>query len=160
MRFANAPKMQLAVRRVGKQDGVMSSLRGTLWDGVALWRVRAAPDPDSPTRAIALPLSWDADEAAALAALAAGSGPVLLPKLAEGWIGALVERGRKLGILADDREVDAFAEALRAMLLARRGAPGAPIWRGEAKGQPRFVLNLPAFLDAEGGFDTASSSPR
>ena len=26
----------------------MSSFRGTLWEGVAMWRVRVAPDPDSP----------------------------------------------------------------------------------------------------------------
>lgn len=131
----------------------MSSLRGTLWEGVALWRVRAAPDPDSPARAIALPLAWEDEEAAALAAIAPGNGPVVLPRLAEAWIGTLAERGRRLGILADGREADRFAEALRALLLARRGAPGLTLWRGEAKGQPRFVLNLPAFLDAEGGFD-------
>jgi ribonucleoside-diphosphate reductase alpha chain len=132
----------------------MSSLRGTLWEGVALWRVRAAPDPDAPARAIALPVAWEDEEAAALAALAPGAGPVLLPRLAESWIGQMAERGRRLGILADASEADAFAEALRALLLARRGAPGAAIWRGEAKGA-RFVLNLPAFLDHAGGFDAA-----
>jgi hypothetical protein len=130
----------------------MSSLRGTLWEGVALWRVRAAPEPDSAPRAVALPVAWEEEEAASLAALAPGAGPVVLPRLVEGWIGPMVDRGRKLGVLADAFEADAFAEALRALLLARRGAPGAAIWRGEAKGA-RFVLNLPAFLDGAGGFD-------
>ncbi|WP_372618131.1 TSCPD domain-containing protein [Falsiroseomonas sp.] len=130
-------------------------MSGTVWEGVALGRLRAAPDPDSPARAIALPLAWGEEEAAALAALAPGSGPILLPRLVEGWIGTLRERGRKLGILGDAAEADRFAEALRALLLDRRGAPGAGIWRGETRGQPRFVLNLPAFLDQEGGFDSA-----
>lgn len=130
----------------------MTSLRGTLWDGVQLWRTRAAPDPESRPRAVALPVSWEAEEAAALAALAPGAGPVLLPRLAEGWIAPLAERGRRLGILADEAEAQDFAEALRLLLLARRGAPGAALWRGEAKGA-RFVLNLPAFLDHAGGFE-------
>ncbi|TDG02635.1 hypothetical protein E2C05_32495, partial [Paracraurococcus ruber] len=54
-----------------------------------------------------------------------------------------------------------LAEGLRALLLTRRGAPGAEAWRGEvrpgraAEGSPgpRFVLNLPAFLEPEGGLD-------
>jgi hypothetical protein len=130
----------------------MTSLRGTLWDGVQLWRTRAAPDPDARPRAVALPVSWEGEEAAALAALATGDGPVLLPRLAEGWIAPLAARGRRLGFLADEAEAHDFAEALRHLLLARRGAPGAALWRGEAKGA-RFVLNLPAFLDAAGGFE-------
>jgi hypothetical protein len=134
----------------------MSSLRGTLWDGLALWRVRAAPDPDSPPRAIALPVEWEEEEAAALAAIAPGSGPVILPRLAEAWIGPLAERGRKLGLLADDREALIFAEALRALLLARRGAPGLSVWRNDARAPARFVLNLPAFLEGDGSFDAAS----
>ena len=133
----------------------MTSLPGTLWDGVQLWRVRAAPDPDSRPRAVALPVSWEAEEAAALAALAPGSRPILLPRLAEAWIAPLAVRGQRLGILADAAEAMTFVDALRGLLLARRGAPGAPVWRGDTKA-PRFVLNLPAFLDPEGGFDAAA----
>ncbi|MDO9503659.1 TSCPD domain-containing protein [Falsiroseomonas sp.] len=131
----------------------MTIRAGTLWDQVGLWRVRAAPDPDAAPRPIALPVAWDEQAAEALAALAPGSGPVVFPKLAEGWISRLALRGRELGVLADAAAQDGFAHALRALLLARRGAPGAAIWRGEARGGARFVLNLPAFLDAEGGFD-------
>jgi hypothetical protein len=131
----------------------MPSLTGTLFDGMPLWRLRAAPEPEAPPRAVALPTDWGEEEAAALAALAPGSGPVVLPRLAESWIAPLAARGRKLGVLAEVAEEDAFAEALRALLLDRRGTPGAAIWRGEAKGPARFVLNLPAFLEPEGGFD-------
>lgn len=131
----------------------MTTLAGTLWDQVGLWRVRAAPDPDAAPRPIALPVAWDEAAAAALAALAPGSGPVVFPKLAEAWINRLALRGRELGMLADAAAQDGFTHALRALLLARRGAPGMAIWRDEARGASRFVLNLPAFLDAEGGFD-------
>jgi hypothetical protein len=134
----------------------MRSLRGTLWDGVQLHRLRAAPEPEARRRRIALPVAWDGEEASALAAIAPGAGPVLLSRLAEGWIAAVATRGRRCAILADDAEEAAFAEALRALLLARRGAPGLGLWRQEAKGAPRFVLNLPAFLDAGGEFDAAA----
>jgi hypothetical protein len=133
----------------------MSSLVGTLFDSLPLWRLRAAPDPDSPPRAIALPVAWEEEEAGALATLAPGTGPVVFPRLAEGWIAPLAMKGRKLGLLADAREQDAFSEGLRALLLDRRGAPGPAIWRGDAKAAPRFVLNLPAFLESDGGFDAA-----
>ena len=78
----------------------MTSLRGTLWDGVQLWRLRAAPEPEARSRAVALPVSWDSEDASALAAIAPGAGPVLLPRLAEGWIAEVTARGRRCAILA------------------------------------------------------------
>jgi hypothetical protein len=134
----------------------MTSIAGTLWDGVALRRLRAAPEADAPSRAVALPPAFDEEAAEALAALAPGAAPVALPRLAEAWIQPLAARGRKLGLLADAAEADDFAEALRGLLLARRGAPGMSLWRGDARAPARFVLALPAFLDAEGGFDSTS----
>jgi hypothetical protein len=133
----------------------MAGITGTLWDGVALRRERAGADPDSPLRPVALPAAWDGEAAEALAALAPGSGPVLLPRLAEGWIRRVTARGRRLGLLDSPEEADAMAEALRALLLARRGAPGAEVWR-DRREEPRFVLNLPAFLEPGGGFDAAA----
>ncbi|WP_027284633.1 TSCPD domain-containing protein [Rubritepida flocculans] len=130
----------------------MARYRGTLWDGVALRRTRIGADPDAPPRAVALPIGWEEEAAAALAALAPGAGPASLPRLAEAWIGAALARGRKAGLVTE-REAPRLAEGWRALLLTRRGAPGAESWRGEAKAEPRFVLNLPAFLEPEGGFD-------
>ncbi|MBD0270844.1 MAG: hypothetical protein ICV73_02845 [Acetobacteraceae bacterium] len=125
----------------------MASTRGTLWDGVALRRTRAAADPDSPRRAVALPAAWGEDAASALASLAPGAGPVSLPRAAEAWIAR-----------ATDGAAD-LAEPLRALLITRRGGPGAEAWRdGRAKAgaePPRFVLNLSAFLEADGSFDAA-----
>jgi ribonucleoside-diphosphate reductase alpha chain len=133
----------------------MASIRDTLWEGVALRRTRAAADPDSPLRAVALPLCWDgeAGAAAALALLVPGAGPVSLPRAAEAWIERLAVRGMETGTLDGESAAD-LADALRALLLSRRGCPGAETWRGDpARSEPRFVLNLPAFLEAEGGFD-------
>ena len=125
----------------------MASTRGTLWDGVALRRTRAAADPDSPPRAVALPAAWGEEAASALASLAPGAGPVSLPRAAETWIAR-----------AADGDAD-LAESLRALLLTRRGGPGAETWRdGSAKvgaEPPRFVFNLSAFLEADGSFDAA-----
>jgi hypothetical protein len=44
---------------------------------------------------------------------------------------------------------------LHALLAARRAAPGASIWRGEAAA-PGFVFNLNGFLDESAGFDAAA----
>lgn len=132
----------------------MAGILGTLWDGVTLKRERIGADPDSPPRPVALPAAWDDGAAAALAALAPGSGPVVLPILAEAWIRRVTTRGRRLGLLESPEDADDLAVALRALLLARRGAPGAEVWR-DRKEEARFVLNLPAFLDAEGSFDAA-----
>jgi hypothetical protein len=112
--------------------------------------VAAAADPDAEPRSVAIPATWDEGAAAALAALAPGRGPVALPRLAEAWIGRARDGARRIGLPAG--EAEALAAGLRALLLARRGAPGAPAWRGEG-GTPRFVLNLSAFLDSLGGFD-------
>jgi hypothetical protein len=134
----------------------MESIRGTLWQGLALRRTRAAADPDAPPRAVALPAAWDGEAAAAaaLASLAPGLAPVSLPRAAEAWIARVLAGGAAAGAL-DRRGAASLAEALRALLLLRRGGPGADTWRGggEPGTEPRFVLNLSAFLEADGGFD-------
>jgi hypothetical protein len=135
-----------------RRDG---TIRDTVWEGVAMRRARACADPDADPRLVALPAAWDDGAAEALAALAPGDGPVALPRLAEGWIRRVAARGRKLGILGSAEAAEGFAAGLRSLVLGRRGAPGAGVWANDAKADPRFVLNLPAFLDAEGGFDSA-----
>ncbi|HEY8611901.1 MAG TPA: hypothetical protein VIL69_11490, partial [Roseomonas sp.] len=128
-------------------------IRNTVWESVALRRTRAGADPDADPRPIALPADWDDGAAEALAALAPGEGPVALPRLAEAWIRRTAARGRKLGVLVTAESAERFAAGLRALLLARRGAPGAGTWANDPKAESRFVLNLPAFLD-EDGFDS------
>jgi len=130
----------------------MARITGSLWEGVALRRTRIGADPDAPPRAVAIPDGWEEEAAAALAALAPGEAPIALPRAAEAWISRALSRGEKAGLISP-REAPHLAEGWRALLLTRRGTPGAESWRGDAKAEPRFVLNLPAFLEPEGGFD-------
>jgi ribonucleoside-diphosphate reductase alpha chain len=113
------------------------------WRGVRTRRVLAAADPDSPPRAVTLPAAWEPAAAAALAALAPGNGPVSLEDAAASWIDPIAAASREPGL----------GERLHQLLLARHAAPCAALWRGERAALPCFVLNLPAFLDAETGFD-------
>ena len=45
----------------------MARMAGTAWEGIALRRTRAAADPDSEPRNVALPAAWDDEAAEALA---------------------------------------------------------------------------------------------
>ena len=129
----------------------MARTDGTLWEALALTRWKLSADPDAPPRAVAIPAGWEVEAGEALAGLMPGAGPITLPRAAEGWIGRAVGRGLKAGLM-DGAGAIHLAEGLRALLLTRRGAPGAEVWRGTAA-EARYVLNLPGFLDAEGGFD-------
>ncbi|HET9018506.1 MAG TPA: TSCPD domain-containing protein [Acetobacteraceae bacterium] len=121
---------------------------GPHWRGVRLWVVAAAPDPDAPLRPVTLPAAWEDGAAAALAALAPGGGPVVLERAAAAWIDPIAAA-------APDLAGDGLAGELHALLRRRRGAPGAALWQGRSGTTPRFVLNLPEFLDPDAGFDTA-----
>lgn len=132
----------------------MRRVGGTVWEGLALARQIARADPDASLRRVALPLTWagDPDAAAALAALAPGCAPVTLPRAAEAWIVPLLSRGLAARVVTP-AESPVLADALRTLLLARRAAPGPEVWGGGRRVEPRFVLNLPAFLDGPGAFD-------
>jgi ribonucleoside-diphosphate reductase alpha chain len=130
------------------------------WHGVRMRKAEAAPDPDSPPRAVTLPVSWDDAAAAALAALAPVSGelvpgglrprglaPVTLAEAAAAWIEPVAAAARAAGL-----EVK-LADRLHRLLLLRRGAPSAAVWQLDAADAPGFVLNLPAFLGDGGMFD-------
>jgi hypothetical protein len=113
------------------------------WQGVRMRRVAVGADPDAPPRAVTLPAAWDSAAAAALAELAPGEGRVSLAAAAEAWIAPIAGRDAALG------------GRLHEMLLRRRGAPEAAVWRGEASAEPGFVLNLAAFHETGTGFDIA-----
>ncbi len=129
----------------------MARFTGTLWDGLRLTRHRLGADPDAALRSVAMPTGWEAEAGAALAALVPGSRPVSLPRAAEAWIQRAAARGVKSGLL-DAAGARHLAEGLRALLLARRAAPGAEVWRAQSA-EARFVLHLPGFLEPDGGFD-------
>jgi ribonucleoside-diphosphate reductase alpha chain len=127
------------------------------WHGVRLRRVEAWGDPDGMPRTVSLPASWDGAAAAALATLAPGMRPISLPDLADGWVSIASRRAEEAGLIAAPQ----LTAGLQDMLLRRRAAPGAAIWRSpeglpiaqDEAGVPRFVFNLAAFLEAEAGFD-------
>jgi len=116
------------------------------WRGVRMRRTMAAPDPDAEPRPVTIVATWDERAAAALAALVPGAGPAYLELAAEAWIGPLAERARQAGFAHD------LGARLRSLLLMRRGAPTAPVWRGDAS-DPGFCLNLASFHDPAMGFD-------
>jgi ribonucleoside-diphosphate reductase alpha chain len=122
------------------------------WHGVRLRWVEAAADPDARASRIQLPASWSDGAAAAIAGMAPGARTVALPELAEGWIAPAALRADEAGLFTKA----SFAAALHDMLIRRRAVPGQAIWeKPTAFGQetPRFVFNLPAFLDPGAGFD-------
>jgi len=106
-------------------------------------RVEIGADPDSPPRIVTLPVAWEDHAAAALAALAPGSGPISVAAATATWS----------PLLGPDLE----KRALR-LLLLRRAAPVEAIWAGHAADDPGFVLNLPAFLTSDGHFDVDAFS--
>jgi ribonucleoside-diphosphate reductase alpha chain len=110
-------------------------------------RAEVSPDPDSETRAVTLPASWDDQAAAALSALDPGKGSVTLAGAAQAWITPIAAAATQAGFDMP------LADRLHRLLLLRRGAPTASVWRLDAEDGPGFVLNLPAFLDSDGQFD-------
>jgi ribonucleoside-diphosphate reductase alpha chain len=114
------------------------------WHGVRMRRVRTGADPDAGPRLVTIPTGWDDAAAAALAALAPGTGAVSLADAAEAWIRPVAERADTVPLLV---------ERLHGLLLLRRGAPDACLWQGSEAETPAFVLNLSAFHDPATGFD-------
>jgi ribonucleoside-diphosphate reductase alpha chain len=110
-------------------------------------RIEASPDPDTASRCVTMPASWDDLAAAALAALDPGKGPVTLAAAAHAWIAPIAAAATQAGFDIP------LADRLHRLLLLRRGTPTEAIWRLDAEDAPGFVLNLPAFLDSDGQLD-------
>ncbi|MCB8874850.1 TSCPD domain-containing protein [Acidisoma silvae] len=116
--------------------------------------VEAAADPDSAPIPVLLPTTWDDGAAVALAGLLPDARRVSLADLADGWIGLAASRAEAAEVFA----ATSLADTLHDLLLRRRAAPGGSLWTDPATSlgaAPRFVLNLPAFLDPSTGFDLA-----
>ncbi|MEO9189851.1 MAG: TSCPD domain-containing protein [Acetobacteraceae bacterium] len=133
------------------------------WQGVRMRRIEAGADPDQPPRTVSLPAAWGIEAARALAALAPAGTPADLRAAAEAWIRPITERSpppSPLPLWEGVGEVPAAvphsSDRLHAMLLRRQGAPAPAVWQGRAAEDPRFLLNLPAFFDADLGFDAAA----
>ncbi len=115
-------------------------------------RCVAGPDPDAAPRPVTLPATWDDAAARALATVAPDHGPADLAAAAEAWIRPLAARAAEAALRFP------IADRLHGLLLRRRGAPGAEIWRSGGVAtldgaRPTFVLNLAAFQQPGEPFD-------
>jgi len=119
------------------------------WNGVRMRQIAIGADPDEAPCHVTLPTSWDDGAAAGLAAIAAPARRIHLAAAAHAWIDPIEKAAREAGLDLP------LAERLHRLLLLRRGAPTEPVWIGRPEDGPGFVLNLPAFLDGFGQFDTA-----
>jgi hypothetical protein len=118
------------------------------WHGIRQAVFAGQADPDRPTKQVKLPAAWGQGAADALAALLPDSARLDIVTAAENWIAPIAARAATLGLPAPLRP------ALHDLLAARRGAPGAAIWRNQADAsQLSFVLNPNGFLDEGLGFD-------
>ena len=118
------------------------------WHGVRLATLTLEASEDGPGLARAvIPASWPDRCAAGLLEICPprGAAPVRVIEAATGWIAPLHAKGALVGL---------DGAVLHAALRDRCGAPSAGVWRGEPEAVPGFVLNLPQFIDDEGGFDT------
>lgn len=146
----SAPQNMLLADATAPYDRTMKTHR--TWHGVRMVQVSVAADPDQPPRLVTVPAAWDQTSAAALAALASGSpldgARIALPRAAQAWIDPIARAAQAAGLDLS------LADKLHVLLLRRRGAPTEAIWQGRPSEGPGFVLNLPAFLDPGGQFDT------
>lgn len=110
-------------------------------------------EPDGPAAEVKLPVSWGQQAADALAALLPDQSSLDIVAVANAWISPIAARAEAIGFSTT------LSADLHALLAARRGAPGAAIWRRASEpgaAAPAvllsFVLNLNAFLDDGLGF--------
>ncbi len=133
-----------------------------VWQGVRMRRIETGADPDEAVRTVSLPTAWEPGAACGLAGLVEGGGAVDLRAAAEAWIRPLGEPAADPALLPlwrgteEAQEVPRLADRLHAMLLHRQGAPVRAVWTGRAADDPRFVLNLAAFLNSAVGFDAGA----
>lgn len=120
------------------------------WHGIRQFVFSGHADPDAAAAAVKLPVFWGQRAADALAAMLPDRRRLDLAEAAESWIAPIAARGAAMGLGRD------LAGELHALLAARRGAPGAAIWRGASAASPlAFILNPNAFLDSGLCFDVA-----
>ncbi len=119
------------------------------WHGIKQSVFIARADPDGDDVAVKLPAAWGPAAADGLACMLPGQSEIDLAEAADAWIAPIAERALAIGISAT------MSRDLHALLAARRGAPAAGLWQGDALVQPGFTFNLNAFLDDGLGFDAA-----
>lgn len=121
------------------------------WRGIRLRRLEIGADPDAPAQPVIVPVVWPVQSAAGLVALRAAPHLIAPAQAAAAWIDPLAATAAKAGLGGDF--VADWVTSLHELLIGRRAAPTAGIWRNSPEAIPGFVFNLPAFLDDAQQFD-------
>ncbi len=96
-------------------------------------------------RIVSLPAAYGQEGAEAFASLAPGAAT--LADAVEPILRAWRRAGLTRGVLPGPEEAEGLLDALRLQLATARGAPDAPLWRGQRGAEPRWVLDLAAFVE-------------
>lgn len=136
---------------------VRSSMRpnvthAEMWAGFA-WTTRAvavevADEGTQRTmfpRPVAMPSAFGQSAVEAFATLAPAAATLAdaIEPLLRGWRRAGLTRG----VLPGPEEAEGLLDALRLQLATARGAPDAPLWQGVRGAEPRWVIDLAAFVE-------------
>lgn len=97
-------------------------------------------------RSVSLPAAYGHAGAEALLALAPGAST--LADAVEPMFRAWRRAGLARGVLPGPEEAEGLLDALRLQLATARGAPDTPLWQGVRGAEPRWVLDLAAFVEA------------
>ncbi len=96
-------------------------------------------------RGVSLPAAYGHGGAEAFATLAPGAAT--LADAVEPLFRAWRRAGLTRGVLPGPEEAEGLFDALRMQLATARGAPDAPLWQGVRGAEPRWVLDLAAFVE-------------
>jgi hypothetical protein len=105
-------------------------------------------------RTVSLPAAYGMEGAEAFTILAPGAATLAdaIEPLFRAWRRAGLTRG----VLPGPDEAEGLLDALRLQLATARGAPDAPLWQGVRGAEPRWVLDLAAFVEPSGDVATAA----
>lgn len=103
---------------------------------------------------VSLPAAYGHEGAEAFVSLSPGAATLAdaIEPLFRGWRRAGLTRG----VLPGPDEAEGLLDALRLQLATARGAPDAPLWQGVRGAEPRWVLDLAAFVEPSQDIATAA----
>jgi hypothetical protein len=96
-------------------------------------------------RAVSMPAAYGQAEVEAFATLAPAAAT--LADAVEPLLRAWRRAGLARGVLPGPEEAEGLLDALRLQLATARGAPDAPLWQGVRGAEPRWVIDLAAFVE-------------
>ena len=148
--------------RPGGPPGRQGMHHAEMWAGFAWTRHSvavedAAEDGAQRTmfpRTVSLPGAYG--HAGAEAFLSLAPGAATLADAVEPLFRAWRRAGLARGVLPGPEEAEGLLDALRLQLATARGAPDAPLWHGTRGAEPRWVVDLAAFVEPSQDIATAA----